>query len=134
MSPSVLKDTLTSTQMDWHVQVLAIIPMAASESRLPSCTSAVAVIQSLPIFDETRLYSIPLPRALGQSLSFSYMLQIYLVLMFLGELQTGEASSGPSLKAPPLLRPQPCSLQTTSLVKCVFAHKPHRKVNLALLG
>ncbi|KAJ8252270.1 hypothetical protein COCON_G00215820 [Conger conger] len=45
---------------------------------------AVAVIQSLPIFDETRLYSIPLPRALGQSLSFSYILQIYLVLMFLG--------------------------------------------------
>uniref|UniRef100_A0A8C9V949 Very-long-chain (3R)-3-hydroxyacyl-CoA dehydratase n=1 Tax=Scleropages formosus TaxID=113540 RepID=A0A8C9V949_SCLFO len=46
---------------------------------------AVAVIQSLPIFDETRLYSIPLPKALGQSLSFSYTLQLYLVLMFLGE-------------------------------------------------
>uniref|UniRef100_A0A8C9WDT4 Very-long-chain (3R)-3-hydroxyacyl-CoA dehydratase n=2 Tax=Scleropages formosus TaxID=113540 RepID=A0A8C9WDT4_SCLFO len=45
---------------------------------------AVAVIQSLPIFDETRLYSIPLPKALGQSLSFSYTLQLYLVLMFLG--------------------------------------------------
>ncbi|KAJ8248726.1 hypothetical protein GJAV_G00227080 [Gymnothorax javanicus] len=45
---------------------------------------AVAVIQSLPIFHETRLYSIPLPKALGLSLSFSYILQIYLVLMFLG--------------------------------------------------
>ncbi|KAG7473370.1 hypothetical protein MATL_G00095050 [Megalops atlanticus] len=45
---------------------------------------AVAVIQSLPIFDETRLYSIPLPKAMGHSLSFSYVLQIYLVLMFLG--------------------------------------------------
>ncbi|KAM3876593.1 very-long-chain (3R)-3-hydroxyacyl-CoA dehydratase-like [Diretmus argenteus] len=45
---------------------------------------AVAVIQSLPIFDETRLYSIPLPKALGQSLSFSYTLQFYLLLMFLG--------------------------------------------------
>ncbi|XP_062290367.1 very-long-chain (3R)-3-hydroxyacyl-CoA dehydratase-like [Scomber scombrus] len=45
---------------------------------------AVAVIQSLPIFDETRLFSIPLPAMLGHSLSFSYTLQIYLVLMFLG--------------------------------------------------
>lgn len=45
---------------------------------------AVAVIQSLPIFDETRLFSFPLPAALGHSLSFSYTLQLYLVLMFLG--------------------------------------------------
>lgn len=45
---------------------------------------AVAVIQSLPIFDESRLYSIPLPKALGNSFSFSYTLQLYLVLMFLG--------------------------------------------------
>ncbi|XP_056134559.1 very-long-chain (3R)-3-hydroxyacyl-CoA dehydratase-like isoform X2 [Lampris incognitus] len=45
---------------------------------------AVAVIQSLPIFDETRLFSLPLPKALGGSLSFSYTLQLYLVLMFLG--------------------------------------------------
>uniref|UniRef100_A0A3Q2CG72 Very-long-chain (3R)-3-hydroxyacyl-CoA dehydratase n=1 Tax=Cyprinodon variegatus TaxID=28743 RepID=A0A3Q2CG72_CYPVA len=45
---------------------------------------AVAVIQSLPIFDETRLFSIPLPSVLGHSLSFSYTLQLFLVLMFLG--------------------------------------------------
>uniref|UniRef100_A0A3P8RL03 Very-long-chain (3R)-3-hydroxyacyl-CoA dehydratase n=1 Tax=Amphiprion percula TaxID=161767 RepID=A0A3P8RL03_AMPPE len=45
---------------------------------------AVAVIQSLPIFDETRLFSLPLPAMLGHSLSFSYSLQLYLVLMFLG--------------------------------------------------
>ncbi|MBN3306607.1 HACD3 dehydratase, partial [Amia calva] len=45
---------------------------------------AVAVIQSLHIFDKTGLYSLPLPRALGSSLSFSYSLQLYLVLMFLG--------------------------------------------------
>ncbi|XP_005807580.1 very-long-chain (3R)-3-hydroxyacyl-CoA dehydratase-like isoform X2 [Xiphophorus maculatus] len=45
---------------------------------------AVAVIQSLPIFDETRLFSVPLPSALGHSLSFSYTLQLYLVVMFLG--------------------------------------------------
>uniref|UniRef100_A0A3P9HIE3 Very-long-chain (3R)-3-hydroxyacyl-CoA dehydratase n=1 Tax=Oryzias latipes TaxID=8090 RepID=A0A3P9HIE3_ORYLA len=45
---------------------------------------AVAVIQSLPIFDDTRLFSLPLPGFRGRSLSFSYTLQIYLVLMFLG--------------------------------------------------
>ncbi|XP_030621776.1 very-long-chain (3R)-3-hydroxyacyl-CoA dehydratase [Chanos chanos] len=45
---------------------------------------AVAVIQSIPIFDETKVLSIPLPKALGASLSFSYVLQLYLVLMFLG--------------------------------------------------
>ncbi|XP_059928111.1 very-long-chain (3R)-3-hydroxyacyl-CoA dehydratase-like [Gadus macrocephalus] len=45
---------------------------------------AVAVIQAMPIFDETRLYSLPLPKALGQSLSFSYTLQVYLIIMFLG--------------------------------------------------
>lgn len=49
---------------------------------------AVAVIQSLPIFDETRLFSLPLPAVLGHSLSFSYTLQLYLVLMFLGETST----------------------------------------------
>ncbi|XP_062326875.1 very-long-chain (3R)-3-hydroxyacyl-CoA dehydratase-like isoform X1 [Osmerus eperlanus] len=45
---------------------------------------AVAVIQSLPIFDETLMYSIPLPKALGRSFSFSYTLRLYLLLMFLG--------------------------------------------------
>uniref|UniRef100_A0A7N6ATR8 Very-long-chain (3R)-3-hydroxyacyl-CoA dehydratase n=1 Tax=Anabas testudineus TaxID=64144 RepID=A0A7N6ATR8_ANATE len=45
---------------------------------------AVAVIQSLPIFDETRLFSLPLPAVMGQSLSFSCILQLYLALMFLG--------------------------------------------------
>uniref|UniRef100_A0A8C2WFK7 Very-long-chain (3R)-3-hydroxyacyl-CoA dehydratase n=1 Tax=Cyclopterus lumpus TaxID=8103 RepID=A0A8C2WFK7_CYCLU len=45
---------------------------------------AVAVIQSIPIFDETKLFSIPLPKAVGASISFSYVLHVYLVLMFLG--------------------------------------------------
>ncbi|KAL2093253.1 hypothetical protein ACEWY4_010565 [Coilia grayii] len=45
---------------------------------------AVAVIQSMPVFDETGVLSVPLPKALGLSLSFSYVLHLYLVLMFLG--------------------------------------------------
>ncbi|XP_044050141.1 very-long-chain (3R)-3-hydroxyacyl-CoA dehydratase [Siniperca chuatsi] len=47
-------------------------------------SEAVAVIQSIPIFDKTKLFSIPLPKAVGTSISFSYFLHIYLVLMFLG--------------------------------------------------
>ncbi|XP_069019422.1 very-long-chain (3R)-3-hydroxyacyl-CoA dehydratase [Embiotoca jacksoni] len=45
---------------------------------------AVAVIQSIPLFDKTKLFSIPLPKAIGTSISFSTILHIYLVLMFLG--------------------------------------------------
>lgn len=45
---------------------------------------AVAIIQSIPIFDETKLFSIPLPKAIGTSVKFSYFLHIYLSLMFLG--------------------------------------------------
>lgn len=45
---------------------------------------AVAVIQSIPIFDKTKLLSISLPKAIGTSISFSYFLYVYLVLMFLG--------------------------------------------------
>ncbi|XP_076027635.1 very-long-chain (3R)-3-hydroxyacyl-CoA dehydratase [Genypterus blacodes] len=47
---------------------------------------AVAVIQAIPIFDMTTLLSVPLPKALGTSISFSYVLRLYLVLMFLGLL------------------------------------------------
>lgn len=53
---------------------------------LGGLAEAVAVIQSIPIFDETKLFSIPLPKALGTSISFSFVLYIYLVLMFLGLL------------------------------------------------
>uniref|UniRef100_A0A672YDM7 Very-long-chain (3R)-3-hydroxyacyl-CoA dehydratase n=1 Tax=Sphaeramia orbicularis TaxID=375764 RepID=A0A672YDM7_9TELE len=45
---------------------------------------AVAVIQAIPMFDETKLFSIPLPKPIGTSVSFSYILYIYLVLMVLG--------------------------------------------------
>lgn len=45
---------------------------------------AVAVIQSIPIFDKTKLFTIPLPKVIGTSVSFSYFLHVYLVLMFLG--------------------------------------------------
>lgn len=46
---------------------------------------AVAVIQSIPIFDKTKLFSIPLPKVIGTSVSFSFVLHVYLVLMVLGK-------------------------------------------------
>ncbi|XP_068168930.1 very-long-chain (3R)-3-hydroxyacyl-CoA dehydratase isoform X5 [Antennarius striatus] len=45
---------------------------------------AVAVIQSISIFDKTKLFSIPLPKAFGPAVSFSYFLYVYLILMCLG--------------------------------------------------
>ncbi|CAB1446774.1 unnamed protein product [Pleuronectes platessa] len=45
---------------------------------------AVAVIQSIPIFNESKLFSIPLPKAIGTSINFSYVLYVYLVLMAMG--------------------------------------------------
>lgn len=51
---------------------------------LGTIAEAVAVVQSLPVFDETRMFSVTLPSALGGSLSFSYSLRLYLILMFLG--------------------------------------------------
>ncbi|KAG7522698.1 hypothetical protein JOB18_028760 [Solea senegalensis] len=47
---------------------------------------AVAVIQSIPHFYKTELLSIPLPKAIGTSINFSYVLYVYLVLLFLGLL------------------------------------------------
>lgn len=77
----------------WHCAVLCLFP-------------AVAVIQSLPIFDETRLYGLPLPVQLGDSLSFSYTLQFYLVLMFLGETSTNTPSSRPTKPGTPQNTPE----------------------------
>lgn len=65
--------------------------MKVDHRRLFLMFPAVAVIQSLPIFDETRLFSLPLPAVMGQSLSFSCVLQLYLVLMFLGKRSTDTA-------------------------------------------
>uniref|UniRef100_A0AAZ3SE63 Very-long-chain (3R)-3-hydroxyacyl-CoA dehydratase n=1 Tax=Oncorhynchus tshawytscha TaxID=74940 RepID=A0AAZ3SE63_ONCTS len=50
----------------------------------------VAVVQSISVFDQSRLFSIPLPEALGSSASFSCVLYIYLPLMVIGEGDNGQ--------------------------------------------
>lgn len=53
---------------------------------LGALSEAVAVVQSIPIFDEKKLFSIPLPKAIGTSIPFSYFLRVYPVLMVVGLL------------------------------------------------
>uniref|UniRef100_A0AAV2LTV8 Very-long-chain (3R)-3-hydroxyacyl-CoA dehydratase n=1 Tax=Knipowitschia caucasica TaxID=637954 RepID=A0AAV2LTV8_KNICA len=51
---------------------------------LGTIAEAVAVVQSLSVFDQTQMFALPLPAFVGGSLSFSYSLRLYLILMFLG--------------------------------------------------
>ncbi|CAL8356292.1 unnamed protein product [Lota lota] len=50
---------------------------------LGALAEAVAVIQSIPMFDEANLFSIDLTEFIGVSIRFSHFLYIYLVLMVL---------------------------------------------------
>ncbi|XP_072516206.1 very-long-chain (3R)-3-hydroxyacyl-CoA dehydratase-like [Salminus brasiliensis] len=61
----------------WHAVWVLLYP-------LTTVAEAAAVLQALPVFDETRLFSVPLPEAVGFSISFSFSLRLYLILMFLG--------------------------------------------------
>ena len=45
----------------------------------------MAVVQSIPLFDEANLFNINLTKSIGVSIRFSHFLYIYLVLMVLGE-------------------------------------------------
>lgn len=81
----VLAEGKCSYHMSSSRETLLLCPRNHLLSLVFYCWSAVAVIQSIPIFDETKLLSIPLPKFTGLSLSFSYILQVYLVLMFLGK-------------------------------------------------
>ncbi|KAG7276258.1 hypothetical protein CRUP_018640 [Coryphaenoides rupestris] len=48
---------------------------------LGSLAEAVAVIQSIPIFDKAQLFSLDLTKFIGTSVRFSHFLYVYLVLM-----------------------------------------------------
>lgn len=75
---------LGSFNMEWKTLTWLRYTIWIPLYPLGAISEAVGVIQSIPIFDESRLFSIPLPKAIGTSISFSYFLHIYLVLMFLG--------------------------------------------------
>lgn len=46
--------------------------------------SAVCLIQSIPIFSETGKFSLGLPNPLNVTIQFSFLLQMYLIALFLG--------------------------------------------------
>lgn len=48
--------------------------------------SAVAIVQSIPIFSETGKFSLGLPNPLNVTIQFSFLLQLYLIALFLGKI------------------------------------------------
>lgn len=46
---------------------------------------AVSVIQSIPVFNESGRFSFTLPAPVKIKVRFSFFLQVYLILLFLGE-------------------------------------------------
>ncbi|KFP28166.1 Very-long-chain (3R)-3-hydroxyacyl-[acyl-carrier protein] dehydratase, partial [Colius striatus] len=51
---------------------------------LGGLAEAVSIIQSIPIFSETGKFSLGLPNPLNVTIQFSFLLQIYLIVLFLG--------------------------------------------------
>lgn len=56
--------------------------------------SAVSVIQSIPVFNETGRFSFTLPYPVKIKVRFSFFLQIYLILLFLGKYWLCKTFSG----------------------------------------
>ena len=65
--------------------ILNVFPFSQLENNSQQINTAVAVVQSIPLFDEANLFSIDLTKSIGVSIRFSHFLYIYLVLMVLGE-------------------------------------------------
>ncbi|XP_010075631.1 PREDICTED: very-long-chain (3R)-3-hydroxyacyl-CoA dehydratase 3 [Pterocles gutturalis] len=51
---------------------------------LGGLAEAVCIIQSIPIFSETGKFSLGLPNPLNVTIQFSFLLQLYLIALFLG--------------------------------------------------
>ncbi|XP_009885683.1 PREDICTED: very-long-chain (3R)-3-hydroxyacyl-CoA dehydratase 3 [Charadrius vociferus] len=51
---------------------------------LGGLAEAVCIVQSIPIFSETGKFSLGLPNPLNVTIQFSFLLQIYLIALFLG--------------------------------------------------
>ncbi|XP_010184516.1 PREDICTED: very-long-chain (3R)-3-hydroxyacyl-CoA dehydratase 3, partial [Mesitornis unicolor] len=51
---------------------------------LGGLAEAVCIVQSIPIFSETGKFSLGLPNPLNVTIQFSFLLQLYLIALFLG--------------------------------------------------
>ncbi|XP_023585627.1 very-long-chain (3R)-3-hydroxyacyl-CoA dehydratase 3 [Trichechus manatus latirostris] len=75
---------LTCIDMDWKVLTWLRYSVWIPMYPLGCLAEAVAVIQSIPVFNETGRFSFTLPYPVKVKVRFSFFLQIYLVVLFLG--------------------------------------------------
>uniref|UniRef100_A0A8C6RAD9 Very-long-chain (3R)-3-hydroxyacyl-CoA dehydratase n=1 Tax=Nannospalax galili TaxID=1026970 RepID=A0A8C6RAD9_NANGA len=75
---------LCCIDMDWKVLTWLRYTMWIPLYPLGCLAEAVSVIQSIPVFNETERFSFILPYPVKIKVRFSFFLQIYLIMLFLG--------------------------------------------------
>ncbi|CAO2634601.1 Very-long-chain (3R)-3-hydroxyacyl-CoA dehydratase 3 [Lemmus lemmus] len=75
---------LSCIDMDWKVLTWLRYTMWIPLYPLGCLSEAVAVIQSIPIFNESGRFSFTWPYPVKMKVQFSFFLQVYLVMLFLG--------------------------------------------------
>ncbi|CAO2634602.1 Very-long-chain (3R)-3-hydroxyacyl-CoA dehydratase 3, partial [Lemmus lemmus] len=76
---------LSCIDMDWKVLTWLRYTMWIPLYPLGCLSEAVAVIQSIPIFNESGRFSFTWPYPVKMKVQFSFFLQVYLVMLFLGK-------------------------------------------------
>ncbi|XP_029806619.1 very-long-chain (3R)-3-hydroxyacyl-CoA dehydratase 3 isoform X1 [Suricata suricatta] len=75
---------LSCIDMDWKVLTWLRYTVWIPLYPLGCLAEAVSVIQSIPVFNETGRFSFTLPYPVKIKVRFSFFLQIYLIILFLG--------------------------------------------------
>ncbi|KAF3830622.1 hypothetical protein GH733_004441 [Mirounga leonina] len=75
---------LSCIDMDWKVLTWLRYTVWIPFYPLGCLAEAVSVIQSIPVFNETGRFSFTLPYPVKIKVRFSFFLQIYLIILFLG--------------------------------------------------
>uniref|UniRef100_A0ABI7Y8X5 Very-long-chain (3R)-3-hydroxyacyl-CoA dehydratase n=1 Tax=Felis catus TaxID=9685 RepID=A0ABI7Y8X5_FELCA len=76
---------LSCIDMDWKVLTWLRYTVWIPLYPLGCLAEAVSVIQSIPVFNETGRFSFTLPYPVKIKVRFSFFLQIYLIILFLGK-------------------------------------------------
>lgn len=76
---------LSCIDMDWKVLTWLCYTVWIPISPLGCLAEVVSVIQSVPIFNETGRFGLTLPYHVKIKVRFSFFLQIYLIMLFLGK-------------------------------------------------
>lgn len=75
---------LCCIDMDWKVLTWLRYTVWIPLYPLGCLAEAVSVIQSIPVFNETGRFSFTLPYPMEIKVRFSFFLQVYLIMLFLG--------------------------------------------------